>query len=277
MQNKMQSQAQPIKILAIMGSGRKNGNTSRISQQVHARMVEIAAQKGVAMEWETIYLVDEDIGPCQGCRACMDRGEEKCPLKDNFLAMKGRMQSAHGVLVATPVYVDDVSGLTKNWIDRLGHVSHRPEFAGKCAYSIATSGISPANHTLGTLTQALTTWGFTVAGQRGFITGARMETAEIQARYRREILKVAQSLFKAIYERRFENPSFRSLLTFKIQQRYWQRAGQKSDLQDFIDYRHWKERGWLEPSTTYYIPHRANRLKVALARLIGACIAPFVS
>ena len=93
--------------------------------------------------FETIYLVDMDMHPCKGCRTCFDRGEDKCPLKDDIPAIKAKMDAADGVILASPVYMDDVSGLVKTWIDRLAYVSHRPAFGGKCAYPIATVGGSP--------------------------------------------------------------------------------------------------------------------------------------
>ena len=61
------------------------------------------------------------------------------------------MKAADGILIASPVYMEDVSGIIKTWIDRLAHVSHRPEFAGKCAYLVATTARSRTNRTLETL------------------------------------------------------------------------------------------------------------------------------
>ena len=51
------------------------------------------------------------------------------------------MDAADGIIFASPVYVNDVSGIAKTWIDRLAYVCHRPAFAGKCAYLIATVGV----------------------------------------------------------------------------------------------------------------------------------------
>ena len=66
-----------------------------------------------------------------------------------------KMQSADGLIVAIPVYVNDVSGIVKNWIDRLAFVCHRPEFAGKSAFLISTVGLGPTSHALQTLRFAL--------------------------------------------------------------------------------------------------------------------------
>jgi multimeric flavodoxin WrbA len=174
--------------------------------------------------------------------------------------------------VASPVYVHDVSGVTKNWIDRLGHVCHRPEFAGKCAYLLTTVGGSPTGHALKSLEVALSTWGFHITGKAGFKTGALM-TGEQALHFRSKAGDIARRLFRSVERRGFARPSFRSLMTFKIQQNAWRKA----EARDSVDYLYWKRQGWLEPGSDYYVAHDAGRLKVVLARLVGAILAPFVS
>jgi len=258
-------------ILALMSSYRKNGNTARIVQMIGAQLEAIAAQQGEALTFETLYLGELDIRPCRGCRTCFDRGEERCPLKDDVPAIKAKIDAADGVILASPVYVDDVNGIAKNLIDRLAYVCHRPAFAGKCAYTIATVGSSPTNHALRTMNTALFTWGFHLVGQAGYKTGALMPSEDMESRYGQGTRKVAEELYRAISQRLALRPSFLSLMTFKIQQL----AGQRKD-RDSLDYIHWKRHGWLDPGCTFYIAHHAARVKVALARLVGAAIARFM-
>ena len=261
-----------MKILAIVGSCRKNGNTDQLVDMVRKGLNEEAERAAVALEVETLHLADRPIGFCRGCRACFDRGEESCPVKDDLLSIKAKMKQADGILVASPVYVHDVSGVMKNWIDRLAHVCHRPEFAGKCGYLLVTVGGSPTRHALGSLHVALSTWGFFVAGATGLKTGGLM-TADEARRFEGRAQRIAGQLFRAIHKRRYAQPSFRTLMTFKIQQCYWQRAPRR----DTLDYTYWKGQGWLEPGRDYYAAHKAWRPKVIMARLAGAFIAPFVS
>ncbi len=140
-----------MKILICVGSYRKNGNTARVADLVEEKLVKLAAQAHVPLEIETVFLAHQDIGLCRGCRVCFDKGEDLCPLHDDFLAVKAKMLEADGIVAASPIYVDDVCGTTKNWIDRLAHVCHRPQFAGKCAYLITTVGSGPSRHALRTL------------------------------------------------------------------------------------------------------------------------------
>ncbi len=263
-----------MKILALIGSYRKNGNTDRMIAMITTQLQQIAQQHNEPLEIETLYLGHQQIGPCRGCRACFDRGEEKCPLKDDFLSIKAKMRAADGILVASPVYVDDVSGITKTWIDRLAHVCHRPEFAGKSAYLVVTVGSSPCSHSLQTLRLAMSTWGFHIAGMAGFKTGALMKSGEMQTHYQEQAERIARRFFSALHSRAYTRPSFMSLMMFRIQQLAWQNP---SIDHDTIDYQYWKNQGWIEPGRVFYVPQQASPVKVALARLTGTLIARFVS
>lgn len=260
-----------MKILTINGSYRRNGNTQRVMERVCAELVRIANQRGEPLEIETINLARQNIQPCHGCRVCFDRGEQFCPVQDDMPAIKASMQAADGILLASPVYVDDVSGQVKTWMDRLAHVCHRPEFADKCIYLIATVATSPTGHTLRTMSMAARTWGFHVAGQAGLKMGALAEWETFEAQYGPRCDRIAGRFHQAVARRDFMRPSFISLLTFKIQQLAWQTSAA-----DSIDYRYWQEKGWLNPRREFYIPHAAGAIKVGLARLAGAILARFV-
>ena len=260
-----------MRIIACVGSHRKKGNTARIVDAITAQLRAEAAGSGEPLEIETIYLGHHDIGLCRGCRVCFDRGEEHCPLKDDLLPIKARIQAADGLIVASPIYVDDVSGTLKNWIDRLAHVCHRPEFAGKCVYRVATTGGSPTGHAMRTMRTAMLSWGCYVVGQAGFKTGALMARDELEARYGPETARIARDLFQAIRQQRFTHPSFLSLMTFRIQQQA-HRGGDG----DSLDARYWRQSGWTEPGREFFIDHEANRLKVGSARLAGAVLSRFM-
>jgi hypothetical protein len=169
-----------------------------------------------------------------------------------------------------------VNGFTKNWIDRLAYICHRPEFAGRCAYLAVTAGGTPAGHALRTLATALGTWGFHISGQAGFKTGALMKAELLRETFGKKCEQIARDFFGSIARRDFERPSFLSLMMFKIQQRAWQGYA-VTQPQLKYDVAYWQARGWLDPRTSFYTRHRASPLKVALARLTGALIARFVS
>jgi multimeric flavodoxin WrbA len=262
-----------MKILIVNGSNRIHGNTDQLIGLIGENLRAEAAKAGQEMELEVIHPGKMHLEFCRGCRICYDRGEDACPVGDDMLAIKARMQAADGVLLASPVYVDDVSAAMKNYIDRLCHLCHRPEFADKIGYVLATTGSSRASKTLETMGMSLRLWGFYVAGQKGVTMGARMKPDEVREKLDSLAGEIAKKLFDAIQGKAYLNPTFLSLLTFKIQQLAWSNKAQPGT----VDYEHWRSHGWLDGRRTFYIEHKANPLKVGLARMCGALLAPFGS
>lgn len=262
-----------MKILALTSSYRKKGNTARVVAMMEAEMQALAARQDETLDFETLYIGYMDIQACRGCRICFDRGEAKCPLKDDVGAIRAKLDEADGLILASPVYVDDVNGVAKTWIDRMAYVCHRPAFAGKCAYLVTTVADSPTSHTLRTMNTAVRTWGFHIAGQMGLKMGALMAQPAMESQYRGEAAKAAQKLFRAIAQRHTLNPSFIALMIFKIQQMSWYKAADPGS----YDYAYWDNHGWFDHGCTYFIDHQASPAKVALARLVGAVVAHFVA
>lgn len=260
-----------MKILTLIGSQRKRGNTARAAAMVLQEMDQLARQRGVSFENETVFLCDLNLGDCHGCRACFDRGENRCPLKDDTLALYEKMRSADGLIVASPIYVDDVSGITKTWIDRLAFLCHRPALARQCALIVTTVAGSPHGHAQRTLRTALMTWGACISGTAGFHMGALLPESEIET-IRPLARRAALRLFSAVVTCAYERPSFLSLMMFRIQQVSWQGAEPGS-----VDHNHWLENGWLESGRSFYLPHRAGRVKQTLARWVGEIVHRLVT
>ena len=100
-----------MKVIAINGSPRKNGNTSTILQEV----LDGAAEKGA--ETRMIHLNALNMKGCQGCLACReDLGN--CAYKDDFQDVLKEMKECDGVVLGTPIYVFNVTGQFKCFLDR---------------------------------------------------------------------------------------------------------------------------------------------------------------
>lgn len=259
-----------MKIISLVSSYRKNGNTERVVRLFEEQILLTADEFHVPVEFERISLGHADIKICRGCRACFDKGEEKCPLKDDLLAIRDKILEADGIIAASPVYVEDINGIMKNWIDRMAFLCHRQAFAGKTALAITTSGGASSNHALNTMKRALISWGVQVAGQGKFRTGSLMKTEEIKARHQNKTSKAADHFFRAI-KKECVIPSFYSLVVFKVYQSYWHKSKKKNT----YDFAYWQNKGWIEPRSTFYIAHKANWIKVKLARLVGGIVALF--
>ena len=97
-------------VVAVVGSPRATGNTSYL---VDVALDELA-RRGVAVE--KITLGEHRILPCEGHDDCADFGA--CPLNDEAAAILERVYAADGLIFATPVYYENVSGQMKLFIDR---------------------------------------------------------------------------------------------------------------------------------------------------------------
>ncbi len=259
-----------MKILSIVSSYRKNGNTAQVVSLIHEQLDQIAAQHGEPIELETLFIGHMDLQPCRGCRHCFNHGEQHCPIKDDLPAIRAKMQAADGIIFASPVYISDVNGIMKTLLDRLAYVCHRPAFADKCVTFVATTGSSSTRHALRTL-GGMITWGVTIVGQKGFMMGARMKPSEVRERFTAQANQVARKLFKAVYEQKVANPSILSLMIFRLLQRNYQQVDPKT-----VDYRYWQSKGWIDPQCDYYLPHQSNRLSVGAARLASSIMQLFV-
>ena len=92
------------------------------------------------------------------------------------LTLKSQMEQADAIIIGTPIYVEDISGLTKNWLDRMAFNCHRPFLLGKPVYLFATSGAGASKHALKTLKHALISWGGVIIGENQFsLVGFRIQ------------------------------------------------------------------------------------------------------
>ncbi|MFA5514681.1 MAG: NAD(P)H-dependent oxidoreductase [Desulfuromonadales bacterium] len=122
-----------MKIVAIIGSPHgKRGNTARLTDYV----IEGAQAEGAVVE--TALLKGRTIGPCAGCDVCHKVG--RCCQQDEFEALRERIETADGVILASPNYIFHVSAQLKAFIDRCCGVIHRLGFEGKYGVSVVTSG-----------------------------------------------------------------------------------------------------------------------------------------
>ena len=105
-----------MRILGIVGSPRKNGNTEIIT----AHTLKAIAEEGI--ETELVRLAGLDIRPCNACMAC--RKEETCSIEDDLFPVYTRMKEADAILLASPVYYGSATALLKALMERTGYIAH---------------------------------------------------------------------------------------------------------------------------------------------------------
>lgn len=97
-------------VIAAVGSPRGNGSSVAL---VDAALGELTAR---GARCSRILLGERQIAPCLGHDSCA--GFEACPLDDDAAAVLDQVYSAAGLILATPVYHENVSVQMKAFMDR---------------------------------------------------------------------------------------------------------------------------------------------------------------
>ncbi|HHY95292.1 MAG TPA: flavodoxin family protein [Firmicutes bacterium] len=105
---------QTVKILGIVGSPRKNGNTAKL---VKKALDAAAAVPGV--ETELYEMAGKDFHHCIACFRCLETGD--CVFQDDLQGFVKKYLEADGVIWGAPVYHMAVPASMKAAIDRFGH------------------------------------------------------------------------------------------------------------------------------------------------------------
>jgi len=108
------------KIVVIVGSVRKNGNT-----EILAKAFVDGAKKNNNVE--IISVADYKVNPCIGCNACFSREGNACFQDDDMPKIYDILREADIIIIASPVYFYGISAQLKAIVDRL-HTPLRNSF-----------------------------------------------------------------------------------------------------------------------------------------------------
>jgi len=130
-----------MKITVFNGSPRgENGNTHFIVSE----FCKGAADAGA--EIEHVFLAKKNIEHCLGCYACWIRTPGVCVHDDDMKELNEKFAAADLVVFATPVYIDNVTGIMKDFMDRMIPMAN-PHFdkdeTGECTHTFPNDDARP--------------------------------------------------------------------------------------------------------------------------------------
>jgi len=168
----------PRKIMVVIGSPRKKGNSATLAR----RVVDGAREAGAKVE--TFFLQAMDIRPCTACDACRTKLKKDCIIKDDMKQLYPKIKAADAIVIASPIYWFTVSAQTKLFMDRWyalggddGYALAGKKFGILLAYADADPFTSGAVNALRTFQDAFNYIGAEVVGT---VYGSAWKAGEIK-------------------------------------------------------------------------------------------------
>ncbi|MFC2005373.1 flavodoxin family protein [Chloroflexota bacterium] len=120
-----------MKVLGIVCSPRKGGNTEIMVEEALAAAREAGAQT------EIVLVANKNIAQCDGCDSCRETGV--CRIKDDMQTIYQQLEASDAIIFGTPVYFGNVSAQAKTIIDRTFSLRGQRKLSGKVAASVVVA------------------------------------------------------------------------------------------------------------------------------------------
>ena len=177
------------KVLILLGSPRKNGNSAILAQGI------AKGAEGEGAEVESLYIHGMDIKPCQACWVCQNQDSEGCAIKDDMQTVFPKLVEADSWVVATPVHWFNMSTQTKLWMDRcfaLAKYGENP-FRKRIGIAIAYGDADPyASGGINAIRCFQDSFRYVGAKIEGIVYGSALNKGEIAKN--KTVLKAAKEL-----------------------------------------------------------------------------------
>lgn len=233
-----------MKILIIIASPRKQGNTFEVAQIISNKLKEFEN-----LETELLFLADANLALCKGCCACLTKGENYCPVKDDDIkTIEEKILSSDGVVFLSPVYAMNMTALMKNFMDRFAFSMHRPRFFNQYTMIGAVTGCIGLKETIQSISQ-IKYCGFNIVQTFGIVAASPLLNLDIDEKAIKKIEKATERFYKKISKKAPMKPSFATILQFK--------AGRNTfkNFKDVLscDYEYFKSKDWFNIKRKYYV------------------------
>lgn len=100
-----------MRVTGFIGSPRKEGNTDHLVR----RILESVSERG--FDTEIVYLNDLNIKGCQACMQCKEKAL-RCAVEDDMQELYPLIESSDVVVLGSPIYMGNITGVMKTFIDR---------------------------------------------------------------------------------------------------------------------------------------------------------------
>jgi multimeric flavodoxin WrbA len=165
-----------MKVVAVNGSPRRNGNTHLLLEAVLAPL----AKSG--WDAELLQAGGKDIHGCRACRRCFRNQDRRCSYDDDdFNGIYEKLLGADAMVIGSPTYFADITPEAKAVIDRAGYVSMANDglFAGKIGAGVVAVRRAGAIHALDSINHMFLICRMVVPGSTYWNIGFGREAGEV--------------------------------------------------------------------------------------------------
>lgn len=218
-----------MRILLISSSPRKKRSQTFL---LASEVLKGLPKKGA--KTEMVHLCDLRIGFCRHCESC-HKNPISCPVKDDVRPLLNKMLESDGIIFASPVYIHQVTGYLKMFLDRSSHFIHCQRLLGKYVVAVATSGGGPQKQVLDYIKEYALTCGAQFVGgisTKVPVTGYIKTKAKALGRRLAEAIKNKKEFSAQISSIRKRREYFGKII--QLRKDIWP-----------AEYQYWKDRSWL--------------------------------
>lgn len=223
-----------MNFLIINGSPRRE-NTWKIIERVKSTFNDLDS----SITFDEIDLINNDIPSCTGCYNCFTNGEDTCPHGNIIEPIVEKMKKCDGLIVTSPVYALNVSGLVKNFIDHLAYFYHRPYFFEKKAMVVVTTAGAGHKKVGKYLDETLECWGF---NQRFKLCFVHSHDAHgyLPLDTKQKIDNETVKFYSSVKSGELKSPSMHALFQYNL----WRAMATNNHIP--LDNKYWKENSLIE-------------------------------
>ena len=246
-----------MKIVSIFGSPRKKYSYEYTS------LIKKRIKTDNTVEFEDIFLQDLSPEYCHGCYRCMKEGENFCEKYEEINKIIKTLDSADGLIISCPVYVNSVSGLMKNFIDHLAYLLHRPRFFGKKAIVIVSTLETGIKEVSNYLSKTVSQWGFDVVGSIGIKVKGFEQNEINREKYLKKINKLTYAFQQALSDNKKSTPKLENLIFFHLFKVLVDYTKEMSP----ADFTYWEKNQWFDKN--YFYDININPFTLTMAKFIA--------
>ena len=204
------------------------------------------------IDFEEIHLKDLNLPFCLGCSICFRKGHNYCPHNNIMQSLMDKIEENDGVIFSAPTYNMQMPALTKNFVDHLCFLFHRPRYFDKKGLVISTTGGVGAANATKYMSGTLIGWGFNRCYQLP-ISAISWNDYQPTEKHIRKIHSVAKKLYNDFASKKLYSPSYSALIPYNLFR------GMSSDYRKGKEYEmrdgsFWEENGRIDHAYSTKVP-----------------------